>query len=107
MWDWAIWAALVVGALAGIAALLLVAVRAREAWGVFMETRGAVIRGLADFTAQAEAAADKIAAAGETVDVEESLARLRVSLARLAVLTAAIDEAQVTFGRIAAVVPRK
>jgi hypothetical protein len=52
--------------------------------------------------------ANKAAAVGdETAELQESLGRLRVSLAKLAVLRAALDEAEITFGRVAAVVPRK
>ena len=107
MWDWAIWAALILGGLTGIAALVLLALRARQAWRAFEDTRRTVVHGLADFAARAEAVADKVAAAGDTAELQESLGRLRVSLARLAVLRAAIDDAQDTFGRVTAVVPRK
>jgi hypothetical protein len=107
MWDWAVWTALILGTLAGTAALALVAVRAREAWRVFKATRRAILRRLADFAAQADAIADKAAAAGDTAELQESVGRLRVSLAQLAVLRAALDEAQITFGRVTAVVPRK
>jgi hypothetical protein len=107
MWDWAIWAALVVVGLTGIAALVLLVVRALEAWRALTETRRAVLGGLDGFAAQAEAVADKLAVAGGTAELQESLGRLRLSLARLAVLRAAIDEADETFGRIIAIVPHK
>ena len=107
MWDWAIWGALIAGGLAGIAALALLAVRALEAWRGLSQLRRAVVRGLGDLAARGEAVADKVAAAGDPAELQESLGRLRVSLARLAVLRAAIDEAQETFGRVTAVVPRK
>jgi hypothetical protein len=107
MWDWAIWAALILGGLTGIAALVLLALRARQAWRACEDTRRTVVHGVADFAARAEAIADKVAAAGDTAELQESLGRLRVSLARLAVLRAAIDDAQDTFGRVTAVVPRK
>ena len=57
---------------------------------------------------QAEAASDKIAAAGDTTaELEESVERLRVSLAQLAVLRAALDEVDGTVGRVTAYLPRK
>jgi hypothetical protein len=107
MWDWAIWAALIVVALAGIAALVLLVLRALDAWRALKETRRAVVGGLDGFAARAEAVADKLAAADETAELEESLGRLRLSLARLTVLRAAIAEADDTFGRVIAIVPHK
>jgi 3-deoxy-D-manno-octulosonic-acid transferase len=107
MWDWAIWAALILGTAAGIAALVLLVVRSLEAWRALREARRSIVGGLDEFAAQAEAAADKLAAADDTIELRESLGRLRLSLARLAVLRAAIDEVDDVFGRVVAVVPRK
>ena len=107
MWDWPIWGALVAGALAGVAALVLLVRRARQTWRDFKATRRDVLDQLDDFTAKAEATADRIEAVGDTAELRESLGRLRLSLARLAVLRAALDEAQDTFGCVTAFVPRK
>ena len=107
MWDWAIWAALILVGLAGIAALALLFVRARDAWRSFEETRRTMVRGLDELAASAEAVAEKAAAAEGTTELEETLGRLRVSLARLAVLRAALDEAEVTFRPVTAFLPRR
>ena len=107
MWDWSIWGALLLTALAGIAAFVLLALRTRQAWRDVKDVRRGVIRDLDDFAAKVEATAERLSAAGDTAELEESVARLRVSLARLTVLTAALDEAQVSFDRVIAVVPRK
>jgi len=108
MWDWAIWCALIVVAGAGIAALALFAVRARQAWRAARDTPQNVLRRLDEFSRKAEAVAEKIAAAGDaTVELEGSIERLRISLAQLAVLRAALDEATGTVGRVAAYLPRK
>ena len=107
MWDWAIWGALTLAALAGVAALALLAVRAREAWREVKSIRRDVVHRLGELGAKGEATADKAAAAGDNAELQESLGRLRVSLARLAVLRGALEEAQVTFGRVTAVIPRK
>jgi hypothetical protein len=107
MWDWAIWAGLVLGTAAGIAALALLAVRTLSAWRTFKETHRAVVDGLSDLAGTAEAIADRLAAAGDNAELEASLGRLRVSLDRLAVLRAAIDEVDDTVGRAIAVLPRK
>jgi hypothetical protein len=108
MWEWAIWAALIVVAVAGIASLTLLVQRSLQAWRAFRDVGGEVIRGLDGFTTKAEAVADKIAAADNgTVEVQESLERLRVSLARLAVLREALDEVDHLFGGVAAAYPHK
>jgi 3-deoxy-D-manno-octulosonic-acid transferase len=107
MWDWAIWGSLIVVFIAGIAALALVVVRSREAWRDVRYTGRDTVRRLDEITAKAEATAERLETAGDTAELEESLGRLRVSLAQLAVLTDALDEVQDGVGRVAAVVPRK
>ena len=67
-----------------------------------------VIGRLDDLQANGEAVAEKLASVeDQSEELEQSLGRLRVSLARLAVLRAALDDAQIAFGRVIAVVPRK
>ncbi|MFL5960659.1 MAG: hypothetical protein ACJ75G_10375 [Gaiellaceae bacterium] len=107
MWDWAIWAALGVSGVAGIAAAVLLARRVLVAWRSVRETRRDLAHRLHELEAKGEATAEAVASAGDTAELQESLGRLRVSLAQLAVLRAAVDEAQDTFGRVTAVVPRK
>ena len=108
MWDWAIWTALIVTFLAGIAALVLLVIRVLQAWRDLKRTRRRSVRRLDNFAAKAEATAERLETAGDTVELEESIGRLRVSLARLAVLTNALDEAaEDTIDRVIAFVPRK
>jgi hypothetical protein len=107
MWDWAMWAALVLATVAGIAAFALLVVRSLEAWRAFNQTQEAVVGGLDAFAVEAEAVADKLAAAGHTAELQESVGRLRVSLARLDVLRAALDEVDGTVGRVTAYLPHK
>jgi hypothetical protein len=108
MWDWAIWGALIFAFAAGIAALVLLIRRTRAAFREFDRTHEAVVRELDEVTARGEATAARAeATAGVTSDLQESLERLRASLAQLAVLTAALDEVDQMVGRVAAVVPRK
>ena len=107
MWDWVIWAALVLGTVTGIAAFTLLVMRSLEARRAFKQTRGAVVGGLDEFAAQAEAVADKLDAAGDTAELQESVGRLRVSLARLDVLRAALDEVDGAVGRVTAYLPHK
>ena len=107
MWDWVIWGALILTVPAAIAALALVFVRAREAWRELDDTRRDVVRRLDALAARAEATAERAAAAGDAAELQESVGRLRLSLARLALLRSALDKVQVSFGRVAAVVPHK
>ena len=105
MWDWAIWGALILAVPAATAALALAFVRAREVWRELDDTRRDVVRRLDDLAAKAEATADRATAAGHSAELQESLGQLRLSLARLAVLRSALEEAQVPFARVASVVP--
>jgi ubiquinone biosynthesis protein UbiJ len=105
MWDWAVWAAFILGTLAGIAAFALLVSRSIKAFRAFKETNRAVAGRLDEFAVKAEAAADRLALVDDTAELQESVARLRLSLARLAVLRAAIDEVEATVGRAIAVVP--
>jgi hypothetical protein len=108
MWDWAIWAALVVSALAGLAAFALLVVRVLRAWRDLQGTGREVLRRLDDFSRAAEAVSGKLAAAGEaTAELQRSRERLRVSLAKLAVLRAALDEVDGAVARAAANLPQK
>jgi hypothetical protein len=107
MWEWAIWTALIVAFLAGVAGLLLFAVRARRAWLTARETHTDVSRRLDDFALKARTAAEKIAATGDTAELQSSVERLRVSLAQFNVLRAALHEATATVGRMAPYLPQK
>jgi len=108
MADWAIWAALIVVTVAGIAALVLFVVRSRRAWRDATEMAPDLLRRLDEFSHKAEAVAEKIAATSEsTAELEGSVERLRVSLAELAVLRAALDEATGTVGRVTSYLPHE
>ena len=107
MWDWAIWAALIVAAAAGMAALVLLVARSLTAWRALTQTRRAVVGGLDELAARAQAVVDRLSAGTDTAELQESLGRLRISLARLAVLRAAIAEADEAFGRFIVVAPHK
>ncbi|HET8751123.1 MAG TPA: hypothetical protein VFM43_01195 [Gaiellaceae bacterium] len=100
MSDWVIWGTLILAASAGIPAFALLVVRALEARRIVGDFRRDVVRRLDEIAAKAETTAEKVAAAGDTAELQERLERLRVSLARLAVLRNALDEAKVSFGSI-------
>ena len=105
--DWAIYAALIVGFLAGLAAIAYLLVRALEAWRALKRLRRGLGRELERLADLGEATADKLETATDNAQLESSLSRLRVDLARFAVLRQALDEAQESFGWLALVYPRK
>jgi ubiquinone biosynthesis protein UbiJ len=94
MWDWAVWSALIVGGIAGFAAIGLLRKRVLEAWRTLKEVRRHAAESLGELAAKAEQTAAKVEAAADTEELQESVARLRVSLAQLNVLQAALDEAR-------------
>jgi uncharacterized iron-regulated membrane protein len=105
MWDWAIWAALAIAFAAGLAAAGVLAMRVRELWQSFKAVRRNVVGELDELGAKGEETAER-ASAVDTAEVQASVTRLRASLAQLAVLRQALDEAQDVFDPIAPFVPR-
>lgn len=103
MWNWAIYGALIVSALAVTGALVLLAVRLLKGWRDVKRLRRHVFRDLDRLFARVETFAEKAAAASDTSRLESAFARLRHSLARLAVLRDAFDEATA----LTALIPRK
>ena len=97
MWDWAIWGALIVGGLAVTGSLVLLAVRALQAWRDVRRVRRHLFRALDDLTAAGERAAEAAAEATDTTELSRSLRRLQRALAQLAILREAIDEVQSVF----------
>jgi uncharacterized membrane protein YcjF (UPF0283 family) len=105
--DWAIYAALAVGFLAVAAGLGFLVVRVLDAWRAFKRLRRHLGRELDRLADLGERTTESAARATDTSELDASLARLRIALARFALLREAIDEATGTFGRFAAVYPRK
>ena len=103
MWDWLIYAALIIGALATFGGLALLVVRALQAWRSFRRLRRHVFRELDKVAEKAEATVDKLESVSETDELDRSVASLRRSLAQLSLLRAAWDEATA----FRALVPRK
>jgi hypothetical protein len=107
VWDWAIYGALLVGFLAGSAAIGYLVVCMLEGWRAFKRFRRGLGRELERLADLGEATAGKLETASDTREVEESVSRLRVDLARLAVLREALDEVEDTVQRYAVVIPRR
>jgi ribosomal protein L29 len=107
VWNWAIYGALIVGFLAGSAAIAFLLGRALEGWRTFNRFRRGLGRELERLADLGEVTADKLEAASDTAELESSLSRLRRDLARITVLRQALDETQQTYERFAFLVPRK
>jgi hypothetical protein len=105
--DWAIYGALIAGFLAVAGAIAFLVVRTLQAWRTFKRLRRHLSRELEELAASGQRTADAAARASDTARLQASLAHLRRTLAEFAVLRQAIDEASGTFGRFAAVYPRK
>jgi len=93
MWDWLVYAALIVGALAFTGGLVLLAVRVLQAWRDFKRVRRHVFRELDLVAQKAEATLDKVESVSDTERLDAGLDSLRGSLARLALLREAAHEA--------------
>lgn len=103
-----LWIALLVLLVASTAGAVYVFLRARVLWRS-LKSFGPVVDVTVD---RLNESLDRLSATTETYEsgqtkLEASLERLRRSRARLAVLRAAIQDVQDTFGRVAAVYPRK
>jgi len=99
---WAIWAASIVAVLAMLAALVFLAVRLLQGWRTFKRFRrhlGKELDGLADAVERTSAAAER---ASDTHRLEESIGHLRATLAALAIVREALDEATGGLRRLAA-----
>jgi hypothetical protein len=107
MWDWAVWGALALGALATGGGLTLLVVRVLQAWRDFKSVRRRLLKEIDSVTAAGEAVADKAAEVGESDELQASVGRLRRSLAQLALLREAIDEVRDPVRLAMAFVPRK
>jgi hypothetical protein len=105
--TWTIWIALIVAGLAVLGSLGFLGVRILQGWRTFKRFRrhlGKELENLADALERMTDAAER---ASDTRRLDEARAKLRVTLARLAVLREAFDEATGGVRRFAAVYPRK
>ena len=103
MWNWLIYAALAVAVLATTGGLVLLAVRVLQAWRSVKRLRRHLAKELDRLADLGEQTAAKVERASDTSELDRSLASLRASLARAAVLREAWDEAT----SFTALIPRK
>jgi hypothetical protein len=105
--DWAVYAALFVGVAAVVGATILLVVRILDAWRTFKRFRRHLARALGDLADNADRTSHIVERVADTSGLETSLAQLRRTLRRFAVLRAAADEVSASLTRITAVYPRK
>lgn len=89
------------------AAVGFLVVRGLQGWRTFKRFRRQLGRSLAALAASSERTGVIVERISDQSGTEQSLARLRVSLARFNVLRAAIDDAQDSLGRFTVLYPRK
>ena len=105
--DWTIYGALIAGFLAlayASAHLVVRSLQTFRSFKQFVRNLAPSLERLADASERASAAAER---AGDVTALDAAMRRLGVSLAELAVLREALDEANEMFGRVAVLVPRK
>ena len=103
-----LWIPLLVLLVASTAGAVFVFLRARVFWRTLKSFGPAVDATVGPLNASMERlAASNEAFGSETPKLDAALARLRRSLARAAVLRAAVQDVQDTVGRLTAVYPRK
>ena len=103
-----VWIALLVVLVALTAGSVYVFLRLRSLWRALKSFSSALDGTVRDLTGALEGLARNAEAFGsDTPKLQASLERLRHSLARAAVLRAALEDARDAFGRLTAVYPRK
>jgi uncharacterized protein YjiS (DUF1127 family) len=105
--DWAVYAALFVGVAAVVGATILLVVRVLDAWRTLKRFRRHLARALGDLADNADRTSHIVERVADTSGLETSLAQLRRTLRRFAVLRAAADEVSASLTRLTAVYPRK
>jgi len=103
MADGALYAAVILAVLSAISALAYAITQVLHAWRAVKSLRRNALREVDRLVELA----DKAEHAADSTLLQTKLARLRVTLARFAVLRQALDEVSGTVGRATAVYPRK
>jgi len=106
VFEWLIYAALIAAFVAVVASAARLVVRVSHTWRGFKRLRRQLVKELDRLTLAADMLAAKAEKTGDMERLEESLARLRVSLARVQVLRNAMDEVEALVERVAFFYPR-
>ena len=104
--DWAVYGALIAGFLAIAAGIAFLTVRVLQGWRTWKRARRQLARSLATLADTAGHTGDIVESISDQSELEAALAGLRVALAQLNVLRAALDEVGDSVRRITAVYPR-
>jgi hypothetical protein len=105
--TWTIWTALLVGGLAVLAALGFLGVRLLQGWRTLKRFRRHLAKELDGLADALERTSQATARATDRRRLDEALGRLRVTLARVALLREALGDATGAVGRLAMFYPRK
>ncbi len=105
--DWAVYGALIAGALAVLAAAGLLVARVLQGWRTLERVRRHLARSLADLAETADHTGEIVERISDQRELEGSLARLRVGLRQFDVQRAAVEEVSDSLGRVTAGYPRK
>ena len=105
--GWVVLGALVIGILAVVAAGVRLGRSALAGWRTFKRLRGSVFAELDRLAAATAASAEKAEQAADLSRLDESLARLHVTVRRFNVLREAMDEATDAVGRVRSVYRRR
>jgi hypothetical protein len=105
--NWAVYGSLIAGFLAVSGAIAFLVVRTLQGRRTIKRFRRQTAKELERLADLGEQTVAKVETATDTAELDESLGRLRITLARFAVLRAALDEATDAFTRVTAVYPRK
>ena len=105
--NWVDYGTLIVSVIAVGTAIGVLVYRILDVWRAFGNLRRGLGRELNRLADLGEVTVEKSAVASDTARLEGTLARLRVTLARFAVLRSAVDEVEDLFGRLTVVFPRK
>jgi len=105
--NWAVYGSLIAGFLAVSGAIAFVVVRILQGRRTLKRFRRQMAKELARLAALGEQTVEKVETVTDNAELDESLGRLRVTLARFAVLRAALDETTGAVTRVTAVYPRK
>ena len=106
MYEWLIYAALIAAFVEVVAAAARLVVRVSHTWRGFKRLRRQLVKELDRLTLAADMLAAKAEKTGDMERLDESLARLRVSLARVQVIRNAMDEVEALVERVAFFYPR-
>jgi hypothetical protein len=105
--DWFIYGALIAGGVAIAVSIVHLVRRIKAAWSALRHLQGLLATTLGDLAERSEHTSEIIERISDRPELETSLARLRVSLARFAVLEQAMDEVSGSLARVVAFYPRK